>query len=181
MLQDENSTILKQFEQLKREIQFTSNLLKEKIIENKKLKQTIDSSKPQIDFFEKFSKISVTIQNLVQNEIQNYNRKKNGRRFDEQTKIFCLYIYLSSPKTYKILKSIFNWPSTKILKSHIDTNFQKCGLHSSTLLLLQNCQLEPNERQFILIFDEVINAFFLNFKIFILFYTYNLILKKSFF
>lgn len=155
LLKNQNLNLLNQLEHLKEENKFILISSKEQSDEIDKLKNMIDSIKDQINFQSEFNKLSPLIKSVVNDEIRNLNRSKNGRRYDEKTKMFCLYIYLTSPKTYKVLKTIFNWPSKQTLKLLIDDNFSKCGLHQSILMFLQNCCLDSTERQCMLLLDEV--------------------------
>ena len=94
-------------------------------------------------FYNKFNQINPTIRRLVFNEIKNQDRDICGRRFGEDIKMFCLNLYLSAPKAYSILQSIFTWPSKETLKKNIDNNQMKTGISDSMLEFLKESDFGP--------------------------------------
>lgn len=127
-------------------------------------KQKLNDVKLDIEFIAKFKSINPFIRSIVTNEITNKDRNKNGYRFADEIKAFALFIYLNSPKTYKLLKSIFILPSKKIILSQVDSNFMETGLSNSMIKFLQECNLEGNDKICTILLDEVHVRPFLNYN-----------------
>lgn len=108
-----------------------------------------------VNYYNRFKLLNPIVIDLIENELNNMNKNENGFRYTDQLKMLCLYIHQSSPKTYKTLATIFNWPSEITLNKIIDKNFYKTGLSSSMVNLIQNCMPNCNNSVYTLVVDEV--------------------------
>ena len=57
---------------------------------------------------------------FVTTQLMQARRSVMGRRWGVRDKAMALSLYNSSPKTYRLLKSIFNLPSTSTLKREME-------------------------------------------------------------
>lgn len=92
---------------------------------------------------------------LIENELKNGKRKKNGRRYEEQLKLLSIYLHLTSPKCYRALKNIFTLPSKSTIQRAMNRNFQQTGLNQCTIDYVRDCNLNDNQRICSLLLDEV--------------------------
>ena len=114
-----------------------------------------------MNFFMKFNKLNIVIKNLVWNEIDNLDHLTYGYRYSDQFKNFCLYIFISSPKCYKLFKHFFTIPSKETLLKHMNPDLMKTGLNDAMIECLSKYDLQ-NEVG-ILLLDEVSLKPFLNY------------------
>lgn len=92
-------------------------------------------------------KMSSTFALLLQGELQNYKRKKPGRRWNMEAKIIALRLYKRSPTSYKLLRRMICLRRFKM----------SVGTHKTTLTVLKNTTkyFGASEREYILLWDEM--------------------------
>lgn len=101
-------------------------------------------------------KMSSTFALLLQGELQNYKRKKPGRRWNMEAKIIALRLYKRSPTSYKLLRRMICLPAPSTLKSLLSKFKMNVGTHKTVLTVLKNStkHFGPSEREYILLWDE---------------------------
>lgn len=172
--QNEKQNIIEQYEYVNKSLQdqinHQINQLDWANIQLKDVSSKLEEAKKQLvecktasEFYDKFKLINPIVKCLIDNEINNQHRKSFGRRYDQQTKAFCLYVHLLSPSTYKNLKSIFTWPSPKTLNKQLDRSFLNTGLNESMLNFLKESVLSV-DTVWSLVLDEIKLTPFLSFE-----------------
>jgi hypothetical protein len=151
-LESQNKKILYELDRLKSELENANDKIHNLEKNNKRLNCLVKENEHKIEFFSRFDKLNAAIKDLIQNEITNGSREKNGRRYNDSIKMISLYTHLSSPKAYKILRNIFTLPSKQTLKKHISVDFKQTGLTDSMLEYLKSASFDRN---FSLLLDEV--------------------------
>ncbi|XP_063896832.1 uncharacterized protein LOC126056415 [Helicoverpa armigera] len=103
------------------------------------------------------TKMSSTFALLLQGELQNYKRKKPGRRWNMEAKIIALRLYKRSPTSYKLLRRMICLPAPSTLKSLLSKFKMNVGTHKTILTILKNTtkHFVPSEREYILLWDEM--------------------------
>lgn len=133
----------------------------------RKLNLITDSQKESVNFHKKFKKINPLIQELIKNEINNLNSnlkdKKTGFRYSEEIKLFCLFLYFTSPKAYRNLCKYFTWPSKATLDKHINSELMNTGISEEVLNYIDNLNLLDRDSVCILLVDEVHLTSFLSY------------------
>lgn len=102
-------------------------------------------------------KMSSTFALLLQGELQNYKRKKPGRRWNMEAKIIALRLYKRSPTSYKLLRRMICLPAPSTLKSLLCKFMMNVGTNKTVLTVLKNTikHFGPSERECILLWDEM--------------------------
>ncbi|XP_022834724.1 uncharacterized protein LOC111362301 isoform X2 [Spodoptera litura] len=102
-------------------------------------------------------KMSSSFALLLQGELQNYNRKKPGRRWNMEAKIIALRLYKRSPTCYKLLRRMICLPAPSTLKSLLSGFKMNVGVHKTTLTVLKKMtkHLDPSDKEYILLWDEM--------------------------
>ena len=154
-LRQQLALVTKQREEAFRELSSITSRrseLHEKMLD---LELEVKRARPIIDFHTKFRSLNPFVQLLIQNEIDNKNRAKNGHRYAPGISMFCIYLHFSSPKMYRFFKSVFTFPSTDTLMRQANTDLMKTGLNDALFGMLKKCELSDSDRICSLLIDEV--------------------------
>lgn len=101
--------------------------------------------------------INVTTANFFNSQMKMQQKKKKGRRFTVDDKIFALSILKQSPKCYKLLQRTFALPSRKTLLTLLNKVPFNCGINQQIFKSLEKDvkKMEPIDRVCCLMFDEM--------------------------
>lgn len=162
-LNSENNELNISIKNLNVQINNMNNLLNYQTNKSNNLEQQVKLMKSSHEFYLTFSKLNPFIIEIVNNELKNFNRNKCGLRYSQQIKMIALYLFLTSPKCYRILKQFITLPSKSTLKKQMNNDLIKTGLNSDMLNYLKTIELTGNDRIFNLLLDEVSLKPFLNY------------------
>ena len=96
-------------------------------LKQKLLKQELKNKKPTKSTEKKITNIGKAMSELVDgqkydfimSQIKNAHRKSSGKRWNYKDKSFALSLLHSSPKTYHLLRNVFDLPAPRTLKLNI--------------------------------------------------------------
>lgn len=90
-------------------------------------------------------------------QIRETRKKNKGRRFTLDEKLLSLSLYKKSPKSYRLLSSLFTLPSRRLLSTMLSKVPIETGLSPLLMEVLKENvkKLKPKERYCTLMFDEV--------------------------
>lgn len=101
--------------------------------------------------FDKLSPAATLFTNL---QIRETRKKNKGRRFTLDEKLLSLSLYKKSPKSYRLLSSLFTLPSRRLLSTMLSKVPIETGISPLLMEVLKE-NVKPKERYCTLMFDEL--------------------------
>lgn len=141
-------------------------------LRNKLKKQKMDKSILNVldedESVRKLSKkLTPTFALLLQSQLKNCSKKRQGRRWTEEEKLVAVRLFKRSPTCYRLMRRMFHLPAPSTLRSLLAQMEMPVGVLSTVMDSLQvyGKGLKQAENEFVLMFDEMSIKKHLNYNI----------------
>ncbi|XP_069965811.1 uncharacterized protein [Bactrocera oleae] len=137
-LVEENFELKNKLEEKEREISYLKFQLQDSARKYKRLQNELKEKEESFDVIGHFcSNFPPQISAIVQNNVKNFNRNPNGRRYDNYFKTLALGVYFLSPLAYRHLKPILRIPDERTLDEFVSEWPRDSGCNSSSIRCLE--------------------------------------------